>query len=84
MKTAEEMIRFVAGLAKKHGPDFEIVVKYQNDAGKVRRQHGRFVGWRPNPDVPEAIGLHNADKGRETWFALDQIVDVWKRGAHSG
>ena len=76
-KGREELLRFLRGIAKKHGPGIELVVKVETRSGKVRRRHGRWLGLRDDAEV----GLHNDAKGCDTWYPLDRVLDVWKRGA---
>ena len=78
-KEPEELLRFLRGIAKKHGSNVELVVKVETASGKVRRRTGRFLGLRDDSEV----GLHNEAKGSDSWYDIDRVHDVWKRGAQS-
>ena len=74
MKSTEEIVRFIHGLQKKHGDDFEIVVKYESETGKTRRRHGRFLGLQED----RRLGLVETPlpPGRSA-MALRRMSDRW-------
>lgn len=76
MSEEPDVLRFLRGVEKKHGSKAELVIKYRNAKGKVRRLHGRMIGLRD-----DELGLRNEAWSGDRWFAIDQLVDAWKRKA---
>ena len=79
-KTIDELLRFLHGVQKKYGTRVELVVKYRNNAGKLRKSTGWLVGVRNEAEV----GLRSDAKNTETWHELSRVHDIWKRGSASG
>jgi hypothetical protein len=76
MSDEPDVLSFLRGLHKKHGTSAELVIKYRNAKGKVRRLSGRLIGLSDTE-----VGLHNAAWRGDRWFAIDQVVDAWKHKA---
>lgn len=71
---SDEVLDFLRGVQKKHGTSLELVIKYRNNAGKVRRLTGRLVALND-----DQISLRNDAWKGDRWFDIDQLVDAWKR-----
>ena len=76
-KDREELLRYLRGIEKKHGSGVELVVKVETKSGKVRRRTGSFLGLKGE----EEVGLHNDAKGSDSWYSIDLVHDVWKKGS---
>lgn len=74
MPEQTDVISFLRGVQKKHGTSLELVIKYRNSKGKTKRLHGRLVGLSD-----DQVGLRNEAWSGDRWFAIDSLVDAWKR-----
>jgi hypothetical protein len=72
-----DVLRFLKGIDKKHGRNVELVLKYRNSKGKVRRRQGHFLGLRGDSEV----GLRNEAWSGDRWFEIEGVVDAWKKGS---
>ncbi len=70
----EEVLRVFKGLIKKHGTDFSVRLKYITSSNKTRKRHGKFLAMEDE----EKVLLHNPDKGTDSWYQLDRIIDIKK------
>ncbi len=81
-KSVEELLRFLRGIEKKHGSDVELVVKVRTNSGKVQRRTGAYLGVQGSSQAGTSeVGLRNEKKGADTWYSLERVLDIWKRGA---
>ena len=71
-----ETLRFIKGLAKKHGSDFALNLKHLTTNDKIKKRHGEFVDL---VDDKELV-LVNRDKGNEkSHFEISRILEIEKR-----
>jgi hypothetical protein len=70
-----EIIRFIKGLAKKHGTAFSLDLKYLTANDKLKKRHGEFVDLINDQELV----LFNREKGSEGRFEIARIVDIERR-----
>lgn len=71
----KDIRRFLAGLIKKHGQKFSVVMRYKTAANNVRKRHGRFVSLTGDDELI----LFNEDKGKEGRYHLNHIIEIKKK-----
>lgn len=70
-----EVLRFIKGLAKKHGVAFSLNLKYLTTNDKIKKRHGEFVAL---VDDRELV-LLNREKGSQNRYEIARIVEIDKR-----
>lgn len=70
-----EVLRFIKGLAKKHGNDFSLNLKYLTTNDKIKKRHGAFVALIDDRELL----LLNREKGGENRFEIARILEIDRR-----
>ena len=70
-----EVLRLIKGLAKKHGVDFSLNLKYLTANDKIKKRHGAFVALIEDRELV----LLNREKGSENRYEIARILEIDKR-----
>ena len=70
----QEVVRFIAGLKKKHGNSFAVHIRYLTASGKVRWRSGQFLQLTED----NVLILRNEEKGGDGKYPLSRIREIGK------
>lgn len=70
----DEILRFLAGMRKKHGDNFALSLKYETETGKVRKRSGVFQELIDD----KTLVLHNRKKKSIGRYSIDLIRNIEK------
>ncbi len=70
----KDILRFLKGQLKKHGPHFSVQLKYVTDKKKIRKRHGDFIELIEDSELV----LFSPEKKSTGHYQIDRIVEISK------